>query len=84
MKHGQFKPLVFMGIDFTPSRRYRNEIALLERLNNDLYNSFASSEKDRCDILRKCAEERYKRLACEKELERYRRKRGENGRFVKG
>lgn len=83
MEQQSFKPRIFLGIDFTPRKRYRAEITRLERINADLQRSFATGEKDRCDLLKKCAEERNLRYAAEVELQKYLRKRGANGKFVK-
>lgn len=83
MKQQTFKPRKFLGFDFTPRKRYRAEITRLERVNADIQRSFAAGEKDRCDLLKKCAEERNIRYAAEAELRKYRRKRGAGGRFVK-
>lgn len=62
-----------MGIDFTPRKRYRAEIERLERVNADIRRSFAEGEKDRNNLLKKCAEERNIRYAAEAELQKYRR-----------
>lgn len=83
MKQQTFKPRKFLGMDFTPRKRYRAEIERLERVNADICRSFAAGEKDRNDLLKKCAEERNIRYAAEAELQKYRRKRGAGGRFVK-
>lgn len=83
MKTDTFKTRKFMGIDFTPRRRYRAEIERLERVNADIRRSFAEGEKDRNNLLKKCAEERNIRYAAEAELQKYRRKRGADGRFIK-
>lgn len=83
MKTDTFKTRKFMGIDFTPRKRYRAEIERLERVNADIRRSFTAGEKDRNDLLKKCAEERNIRYAAEAELQKYRRKRGAGGRFVK-
>lgn len=72
-----------MGIDFTPRKRYRAEIERLERVNADIRRSFTAGEKDRNDLLKKCAEERNIRYAAEAKLQKYQRKRGAGGRFVK-
>ena len=72
-----------MGIDFTPRKRYRAEIERLERVNADIRRSFAEGGKDRNNLLKKCAEERNIRYAAEAELQKYRRKRGADGRFIK-
>lgn len=72
-----------MGIDFTPRKRYCAEIERLERVNADIRRSFAEGEKDRNNLLKKCAEERNIRYAAEAELQKYRRKRGADGRFIK-
>lgn len=72
-----------MGIGFTPRKRYRAEIERLERVNADIRRSFAEGEKDRNNLLKKCAEERNIRYAAEAELQKYRRKRGADGRFIK-
>lgn len=72
-----------MGIDFTPRKRYRAEIERLERVNADIRRSFTAGEKDRNDLLKKCAEERNIRYAAEAELQKYQRKRGAGRRFVK-
>lgn len=83
MKTDTFKTRKFMGIDFTPRKRYRAEIERLERVNVDIRRSFAEGEKDRNNLLKKCAEERNIRYAAEAELQKYRRKRGADGRFIK-
>lgn len=83
MKQQTFKPRKFLGIDFTSRKQYRAEITRLERMNADLQRSFAAGEKDRCDLLKKCAEERNLRYAAEAELRKYLRKRGANGKFIK-
>lgn len=83
MKTDTFKTRKFMGIDFTPRKRYRAEIEWLERVNADIRRSFAEGEKDRNNLLKKCAEERNIRYAAEAELQKYRRKRGADGRFIK-
>ena len=83
MKTDTFKTRKFMGIDFTPRKRYRTEIERLERVNADIRRSFAEGEKDRNNLLKKCAEERNIRYAAEAELQKYRRKRGADGRFIK-
>lgn len=83
MKNKTFRPRKFLGIDFTSRKRYRAEITRLERMNADLQRSFAAGEKDRCALLQKCAAERNLRLAAENELNKFRRKRGAKGRFVK-
>lgn len=83
MKTETFKPRKFLGIDFTPRKRYRAEIERLERVNADIRRSFAEGEKDRNNLLKKCAEERNIRYAAEAELQKYRRKRGADGRFIK-
>ena len=80
MKTDTFKTRKFMGIDFTPRKRYRAEI---ERVNADIRRSFAEGEKDRNNLLKKCAEERNLRIAVELDLMKYTRKRGADGRFVK-
>lgn len=78
-----FKSRKFIGIDFTPRKKYRTEIERLERINGALRISFAAGEKDRCDLLKKCAEERNLRYAAEFELRKFQRKRGINGRYTK-
>lgn len=83
MKTDTFKTRKFMGIDFTPRKRSRAEIERLERVNADIRRSFAEGEKDRNNLLKKCAEERNIRYAAEAELQKYRRKRGADGRFIK-
>lgn len=83
MKNKTFKPRKFLGIDFTSRKRYRAEITRLERVNADIQRSFAAGEKDRCDLLTKCAEERNLRLAAEAQLAKFRRKRGANGKSIK-
>lgn len=83
MKTDTFKTRKFMGIDITPRKRYRAEIERLERVNADIRRSFAEGEKDRNNLLKKCAEERNIRYAAEAELQKYRRKRGADGRFIK-
>ena len=55
MKTDAFKTRKFMGIDFTPRKRYRAEIERLERVNADIRRSFAEGEKDRNNLLKKCA-----------------------------
>ena len=84
MEQQTFKSRKFLGIDFTSRKRYRVEIERLERINAEIRRSFAAGEKDRCDLLKKCAEERNLRLAAEAELNKYLRKRGANGQFIKG
>lgn len=79
----RFKSRKFIGIDFTPRKKYRTEIERLERINGALQRSFAVGEKDRCDLLKKCAEERNLRYAAETKLHKFQRKRGMNGRFTK-
>lgn len=83
MKTETFKPRKFLGMDFTPRKRYRAEIERLERVNADIRRSFAEGEKDRNNLLKKCAEERNIRYAAEAELQKYRRKRGADRRFIK-
>lgn len=83
MRTETFKARKFLGMDFTPRKRYRAEIERLERVNADISRSFAAGEKDRNDLLKKCAEERNIRYAAEAELQKYQRKRGAGGRFVK-
>ena len=83
MKTEAFKPQKFLGMDFTPRKRYRAEIERLERVNADIRRSFTAGEKDRNDLLKKCAEERNLRIAVELDLMKYTRKRGADGRFVK-
>lgn len=83
MKNKTFRPRKFLGIDFTSRKRYHAEITRLERMNADLQRSFAAGEKDRCDLLKKCAAERNLRLAAENELNKFRRKRDAKSRFVK-
>lgn len=90
MEQQSFKPRIFLGIDFTPRKRYRAEIEKLKReveisnrVNADLRRSFAAGEKDRNDLLKRCAEERNLRYAAEAELQKYLRKRGANGKFIK-
>lgn len=83
MKTETFKPRKFLGMDFTPRKRYRAEIERLERVNADIRRSFTAGEKDRNDLLKKCAEERNIRYAAEAELQKYRRKRGASRRFIK-
>ena len=83
MKTDTFKTLKFLGMDFTPRKRYRAEIERLEWINADIRRSFAAGEKDRNDLLKKCAEERNLRIAVELDLMKYTRKRGADGRFVK-
>ena len=83
MKTETFKPRKFLGIDFTPRKRYCAEIERLERVNADVRRSFAAGEKDRNDLLKKCAEERNLRIAVELDLMKYTRKRGAGGRFIK-
>lgn len=83
MKTETFKPRKFLGMDFTPRKRYRAEIERLERVNADIRRSFTAGEKDRNDLLKKCAKERNIRYAAEAELQKYRRKRGADRRFIK-
>lgn len=83
MRTETFKARKFLGMDFTPRKRYRAEIERLERVNADIRRSFTAGEKDRNDLLKKCAEERNIRYAAEAELQKYRRKRGASGRFIK-
>lgn len=83
MKTDTFKTLKFLGMDFTQRKRYRAEIERLERINADIRRSFAACEKDRNDLLKKCAEERNLRIAVELDLMKYTRKRGADGRFIK-
>lgn len=83
MKTDTFKTLKFLGMDFTPRKRYRAEIERLERINADIRRSFAAGEKDRNDLLKKCAKERNLRIAVELDLMKYTRKRGSDGRFIK-
>lgn len=83
MKTESFKALKFLGIDFTPRARYRAEIERLTRVNAGICRSFAAGEKDRNDLLKKCAEERNLRIAAELDLMKYIRKRDAGGRFVK-
>lgn len=83
MKTETFKPRKFLGMGFTPRKRYRAEIERLERVNADIRRSFTAGEKDRNDLLKKYAEERNIRYAAEAELQKYRRKRGADGRFIK-
>lgn len=83
MKTETFKPRKFLGMDFTPRKRYRAEIERLERVNADIRRSFTAGEKDRNDLLKKCAEERNIRYAAEAELQKYRRKRGADRRSIK-
>ena len=83
MKTETFKPRKFLGMDFTPRKRYRAEIERLERVNADIRRSFAEGEKDRNNLLKKCAEERNLRIAFSLDLMKYTRKRGADGRFVK-
>lgn len=68
MKTETFKPRKFLGMDFTPRKRYRAEIERLERVNADIRRSFAEGEKDRNNLLKKCAEERNLRIAVELDL----------------
>lgn len=79
MKTDTFKTRKFMGIDFTPRKRYRAEIERLERVNADIRRSFAEGEKDRNNLLKKCAEERNLRIAVELDLMKYTRKRAPTG-----
>lgn len=83
METETFKPRKFLGMDFTPRKGYRAEIERLERVNADIRRSFAEGEKDRNNLLKKCAEERNLRIAVELDLMKYTRKRGADGRFVK-
>lgn len=83
MKTEAFKPQKFLGMDFTPRKRYRAEIERLERVNADIRRSFAEGEKDRNNLLKKCAEERNLRIAVELDLMKYTRKRGADRRFIK-
>lgn len=53
MKTETFKPRKFLGMDFTPRKRYRAEIERLERVNADIRRSFTAGEKDRNDLLKK-------------------------------
>lgn len=73
MKTETFKPRKFLGMDFTPRKRYRA----------DIRRSFAEGEKDRNNLLKKCAEERNLRIAVELDLMKYTRKRGADRRFIK-
>lgn len=52
MKTETFKPRKFLGMDFTPRKRYRAEIERLERVNADIRRSFAEGEKDRNNLLK--------------------------------
>lgn len=52
MKTETFKPRKFLGMDFTPRKRYRAEIERLERVNADIRRSFTAGEKDRNDLLK--------------------------------
>lgn len=79
MKTDTFKTRKFMGIDFTPRKKYRAEIERLERVNADIRRSFAEGEKDRNNLPKKCAEERNLRIAVELDLIKYTRKRGPTG-----
>lgn len=83
MKTETFKPRKFLGMGFTPRKRYRAEIERLERVNADIRRSLAEGEKDRNNLLKKCAEERNLRIAVELDLMKYTRKRGADGRFIK-
>ena len=83
MKQQTFKPRKFLGVDFTPRKRYRAEITRLERVNADLQQSLESSEKDRLGALRDCAKQIDMRNAVWAELQKYLRKRGANGKFIK-
>ena len=83
MRTETFKARKFLGMDFTPRKRYRAEIERLERVNADIRRSFTAGEKDRNDLLKKCAEERNLRLAAEAQLAKFRRKRGANGKSIK-
>lgn len=53
MRTETFKARKFLGMDFTPRKRYRAEIERLERVNADISRSFAAGEKDRNDLLKK-------------------------------
>lgn len=90
MEQQSFKPRIFLGIDFTPRKRYRAEIENLKRevetsnrVSAYLRRSFAAREEYREDLSKICAEERNLRLAAEAELQKYLRKRGANGKFIK-
>lgn len=83
MKQHTFKPRKFLGMDFTPRKRYRAEIMRLERMNADLHRSLDASEKERLEALKNCAEQIDLRNAAEAELQKYLRKRGINGKFIK-
>ncbi len=83
MKQNKFKPWIFLGIDFTPRKRYRGEITKLERLYAELKQSFAASHNERNDFLSECAKERELRYTAEAKLKKYDRKHGANGKFVK-
>lgn len=83
MRTETFKAWKFLGMDFTPRKRYRAEIERLERVNADIRRSFTAGEKDRNDLLKKCAEERNLRISAELDLMKYTRKRGADGRFIK-
>lgn len=74
MRTETFKARKFLGMDFTPRKRYRAEIERLERVNADIRRSFTAGEKDRNDLLKKCAEERNIRYAAEAELQTRRRR----------
>ena len=71
------------GYDFTLRKRYRAEIERLERVNADIGRSIAAGEKDRNDLLKKCAKECNLRIVVELDLMKYTRKRGADGRFIK-
>ena len=49
MRTETFKARKFLGMDFTPRKRYRAEIERLERVNADIRRSFTAGEK--VDIL---------------------------------
>lgn len=83
MRTETFKDRKFLGMDFTTRKRYRAEIERLERVNADIRRSFTAGEKDRNDLLKKCAEERNLRIAVELDLMKYTRKRGADGRSIK-
>lgn len=90
MEQQTFKPRIFLGIDFTPRKRYRAEIEKLKRevetsnrVSAYLRRSFAEGEEYRNDLSKRYAEERNLRYAAEAELQKYLRKRGANGKFIK-
>lgn len=90
MEQQSFRPRIFLGIDFTPRKRYRAEIEKLKRevetsnrVSAYLRRSFAEGEEHRNDLSKRYAEERNLRYAAETKLQKYFRKRGANGKFIK-